>query len=106
MKRKKLSMNQLGTLTVGLMNNLLPKPKKTDLLVDQNSNDAGDGFFIYFSDGYFNQITTKMLDDYENGSYRKSNAEQDWTSLMLAIRSAEIISNVNIDKLTPHFLAN
>jgi hypothetical protein len=104
MKRKQLTMAQLGTLSLGLMKNLFPSPSQTDLLVEEDSTATGDGFFIYFSEDYFIKLTSKMLEQYSNGSYAKSNAEQDWISLMMAIKSAEAVININKNNLKPHFL--
>lgn len=49
MKRKQLSMAQLGMMTNALMKNLFPTPSKTELLVEEKSSAKGDDFFLYFT---------------------------------------------------------
>jgi len=105
MKRKQLSMAQLGMMSNALMKNLFPTPTKTDLLVEEQSTAKGDGLFLYFSDNYYEILTNKMKEQKNNGSYAKSNAESDWIDLMNVVLKAENLSSVDSKNLRPHFLA-
>lgn len=105
MKRKQLTMAQLGTMSYALMKNLFPTPGKTDLLVEEQSTAKGDGLFLYFSDSYYEILITKMKDYKNSGAYANSNAESDWIDLMNAVLNAENISSLDSKNLRPHFLA-
>jgi len=105
MKRKQLTMAQLGMMSNALMKNLFPTPAKTDLLVEEQSTAKGDGLFLFFSDSYYDILTNKMKEQKSNGLYAKSNAESDWIDLMNAVLNAENISSVESKNLRPHFLA-
>lgn len=106
MKRKQLTMQQLGMISNALMKNLYPTPTKTDLLVEENSTAKGDGLYLYFSSNYFEELSKIMQDHISSGSYSQSNAESDWLDLVKAIMNAENISTVDQSNLRPHFLAN
>ena len=105
MKRRQLTMQQLGMMTNALMKNLYPYPTKADLLVEENSTAKGDGLYLYFSPTYFEELTKLMQEHISNGSYSKSNAENDWLDLVKAIMNSENISAVDQSNLRPHFLA-
>jgi len=105
MKRKQLSMAQLGMMTNALMKNLFPTPTKTELLVEETSSAKGDGLYLYFTTAYFEKLTQIMQAQNDNGSYAKSNAQHDWIDLMQAVMSAENVSNADMSNLRPHFLA-
>ncbi len=105
MKRKQLTMQQLGMMTNALMKNLFPTPTKTELLVEEKSTAKGDGLYLYFSTSYFDKLTQKMQEQSDNGSYAKSNAEHDWLDLMHAVKSAETVNNLDTSNLRPHFLS-
>jgi hypothetical protein len=105
MKRKQLTMAQLGMMSNALMKNLLPTPSKTELLVEENSTAKGDGFYLYFSTSYFVKLTSKMQEQNDNSSYANSNAQHDWVDLMQAFMSAENIPDADMSNLRPHFLA-
>ena len=98
-------MAQLGMMSNALMKNLFPIPAKTELLVEGNSSAKGDGLYLYFTTSYFVKLTQKMQEQNDNGSYAKSNAQNDWIDLMQAVMSAEDVSNPDISNLRPHFLA-
>lgn len=105
MKRKQLTMAQLGMMSNALMKNLFPAPSKTELLVEEKSTAKGDGLYLYFDQSYFDRLVERMQEQHANGSFAKSNAENDWIDLMHAIISAENISDINVNNLRPHFLA-
>jgi hypothetical protein len=105
MKRKQLSMQQLGMMSIALMRNLFPTPTKTELLGEVNSTAKGDGLYLYFNTAYFEKLTQKMQEQNDNGSYAKSNAHHDWIDLMQAVMSAENVSNADMSNLQPHPLA-
>lgn len=105
MKRKQLTMAQLGMMSNALMKNLFPTPSKTELLVEENSTAKGDGLYLYFSATYFEKLTQRMHEQNDNGSYAKSNAHHDWIDLMNAVNSAKNVSNPDMANLRPHFLA-
>lgn len=104
MKRKQLSMAQLGMMSNALMKNLFPTPLKTELFVEEISSAEGDDLFLYFTTSYYDKLTQKMQDQNDNGSYATSNAHHDWIDLMTAILSAENVSNSEMSNLRPHFL--
>ena len=105
MKRKQLTMEQLGMMSSALMKNLFPTPTKSELLVEANSTAKGDGHYLFFEVSYVDKLTKKMKEQKDNGSYSKSNAENDWLDLMSAVICAESISNFDMSNLRPHFLA-
>lgn len=105
MKRKQLTMAQLGMMTNALMKSLFPIPSKTELLVEENSTAKGDDLYLYFSSDYFDKLITKMQEQNDNGSYANSNAHHDWVDLMRAVLSAETVNNPDMTNLRPHFLA-
>jgi hypothetical protein len=105
MKRKQLTMAQLGMMSNALMKNLFPIPTKTQLLVEEKSSAKGDGLYLYFTTEYFDKLTQKMQEQSDNGSYAKSNAQSDWIDLMQAVMSAENVSNADMSNLRAHFLA-
>ena len=105
MKRKQLSMAQLGMFSNALMKNLFPTPTKTELFVEENSSAKGDGLYLYFTTSYYEKLTQKMQEQNDNGSYSKSNAQHDWIDLMQAVMSADNAPNAEMSNLRPHFLA-
>jgi len=105
MKRKQLSMGQLGMMSKALLSNLFPIPMKTELFVEQNSTASEGRLYLYFSLSYHEKLISKMQEQNENGSYRNSNLHDEWVDLMNAVISSEDIHNVDMSNLKPHFLA-
>ena len=104
MKRKQLSMGQLGIMSKALMSNLFPAPTKTELLVEKNSTASRGCLYLYFSIDYHDRLTIKMQEQNDNGSYANSNLHREWVDLMNVVMSAEDIPISDMSNLEPHFL--
>jgi len=95
MKRKKLNSQQLGLLSMALIQNSFPKPYKGQIMVDENPGD--EGCILYFDDDYHENLDVEIRKNYFNGEFSSSNNEKGWIDLMTAINTAEEI-NEDVDK--------
>jgi hypothetical protein len=103
MRKKELDGQQLAYLTNALMNNLFPKPKKGELLVEGG---LGNGHCIlYFELNYYKELVKAINKAYQSGAFATSNSQSEWHDLMYAIESAIIESDVKKEKFRHHALS-
>ena len=98
---KRLSRQQMSLLSVALMKNLFPRPKRGQLLVDVSSKDDESTIFI-FENQYYDSLSTSIENAYKAGSFAKSNNEMEWIDLKNAVKSASGTNKIDLTKLTDH----
>lgn len=85
MKKAELNGQLLGLLSNALSKDLFPKPYEGELL-SKTLNDGN--CMLYFEDSYFDKLDTKIREKYNEGSFARSNAEEEWNNLMITINTA------------------
>lgn len=103
---KNMSRQQMTFLSVALMKNIFPRPKKGQLLIDESSSDNSESMIFIFEKQYFDILYSSIEKAYEAGSFAKSNSEVEWNDLRNAIRSATGTDKIDLTGLTDHMLAD
>lgn len=95
-----LNRSNLAMFSIALIDHLLPLPQKGELLFENLS----EGSRFYFKSTYYMVIKSKLNYFSGNGSFIKSNANEEWESLKRAIDNALEKRNIEISKLSEYNL--
>lgn len=92
-----LDDDDASILSLAFIRELFPRPEEDDdLLFDMPS---GSGLILYFSKPYYEDLLKAMKDSKRDGRFARSNAEEDWETLLKKVESAEEINDVDKSNL-------
>jgi hypothetical protein len=99
---KVFTTQQMTFLTVALMKNIFPRPKKGQLLIDKSSFEKDELLTLVFERQYFDTLYLAIEKAYDTKSFAKSNSEIEWNDLRNAIRTATGTTDIDLNGLTDH----